>query len=314
MLKKLASSLAYLLIFNSNEQITIMGEKMKVNILLAINENYINQIKVLLYSILESNKEENFEIFIAHRNLIKSNKENIINSINNERCKISFIKIEDKEIKELPVYQKRYPLEIYFRIFAVQYLPKNIDRILYLDADTLVINSLKRLYNMDFEGNYFIATTHIGKILKKVNDVRLDMEKENKYINSGVMLMNLDALRNIDIQKEVEQFLKKNSLKLILPDQDIISSIFGGHIKLVDSLLYNFGEREWNKYNAKNINNKIGLKWIRKNTVIIHYYSKNKPWNEKYIGRLDIFYKKIIKRMQNDGIKKEGIKNGKQTI
>ena len=99
-----------------------------------------------------------------------------------------------------------------------------------------------------------------------------------------------------------------------MPDQDIISSIFGEHIKLVDSLLYNFGEREWNKYNAKNLTKRIDLKWIRRNTVIIHYYGKNKPWNEKYIGKLNLFYDKTVERMKNKEIKKEGIENGKQTV
>lgn len=287
---------------------------MKINILLAINRKYINHVKVLLYSILESNKEENFEIFIMHRDLTIIDEEEIEKFVNQERCKVSFIKIEEQQLKNLPVYQKRYPVEIYFRIFAAQYLPQNIDRILYLDTDTLVINSLKELYSMDFEGNYFIATTHVGKLLKRFNDVRLDMEKEDKYINTGVMLMNLEALRKIDMEREIQEFLKNNSLKLILPDQDIISSIFGEHIKLVDSLLYNFGEREWNKYNAKNITNRIDLKWIRKNTVIIHYYGKNKPWNEKYIGKLNLFYDKTIEKMKNKEIEKEGIENGKQTV
>ena len=233
-----------------------------------------------------------------HRNLNKQEKSSIINECKKETCKIKFIEVDMKQLKELPVYQKRYPLEIYFRIFATQYLPKDIDRILYLDADTLVINSLEKLYNMDFENNYFIAATHIGKLLKKINNVRLDLDKEDKYINTGVMMINLKLLRNVDIVKEIGLFMKKNNLNLILPDQDIISSVFGKKIKLVDSMIYNFGEREWNKYNVKNIKNKIGLKWIRKNTVIIHYYGKNKPWNEKYIGNLNLFYDKTIQRMQ----------------
>lgn len=51
---------------------------MKVNILLAINESYINQLKILLYSILESNLEENFEVFIMHRTLDKADKEDMV--------------------------------------------------------------------------------------------------------------------------------------------------------------------------------------------------------------------------------------------
>lgn len=269
---------------------------MKFNVLVTINNKYINQLKLLIYSILDSNKNDEIELFIMHRNLNLAEQQEISDSMIGDRCKVTFIKIDENTLKDLPVYQKRYPLEIYFRIFASQYLPKNLDRILYLDTDILVINSLQELYTMDFENNYFIATTHVGKFWKKVNDVRLDLDKEDKYINTGVMLMNLELLRKVDIKKEVNDFVKNNKLKLILPDQDIISSVFGDKIKLVDSMIYNFGEREWGKYNAKNLQNPIDIKWIRKNTVIIHYYGKNKPWNDKYIGNLNIFYEKILKK------------------
>ena len=80
-----------------------------------------------------------------------------------------------------------------------------------------------------------------------------------------------------------------------MPDQDILVSIFGDKIKLVDSLKYNLGERTLNTYNINHPQNQIGLRWICKNTVIIHYFGRNKPWNKQYIGRLDCFYHKIEK-------------------
>ena len=65
-----------------------------------------------------------------------------------------FNHIENDEIDNLPVYAKRYPVEIYFRLFASLYLPSSVDRVLYLDTDIVVINNLKELYEMDFSGNY----------------------------------------------------------------------------------------------------------------------------------------------------------------
>ena len=270
---------------------------MELNILLAINKQYKQQAIVLIYSILKSNKNDNINIYILHRSLDISDEEEIKNKINDTRCNINFIKLDISKLEKLPVYQKRYPLEIYFRLYAVNYLPDTVERILYLDADTLVINSLHNLYTMDFENNYFIATTHIGKFLKEINNIRLDLDKEDKYINTGVMLMNIKELRKVDITNEISKFLENNKL-LLLPDQDIISCVFGKKIKLVDENLYNFGEREWNKYNLKNINKPIDLKWIRKNTVIIHYYGKNKPWNGNYIGTLNVFYNKMKRNME----------------
>jgi len=225
----------------------------------------------------------------------------IESNIDEKKFTLNIIKVTENEINKLPQYQKRYPAEIYFRIFATKYLPKELDRILYLDADTIVINKLNELYEMDFEGNYYIAATHIKKILHKFNEIRLDIKKDEPYINSGVLLINLQELRKIDVENDVIQYIKENAKKLILPDQDIITALYGSKIKLVDSLKYNLGDRDLNIYNINNPKKQIKLKWVCKNTVIIHYYGKNKPWNDNYKGILDCFYKKIERNLEQNG-------------
>ena len=90
----------------------------------------------------------------------------------------------------------------------------------------------------------------------------------------------------------------------MLPDQDIIVSTYGDKIKLVDSLKYNLGERTLNTYNMNHPQNPIGLKWICKNTVIIHYFGRNKPWNKQYRGRLNCFYHKIEKIVRKNAKEK----------
>ncbi len=271
-----------------------------MNILITINKKFLKQANVLLNSIQYSNSEENFNIYVLHKELDEDDEKVINNNIDLRRFQINFIKISENEICQFPVYEKRYPPEIYFRIFASKYLPQNLKRILYLDADTLVINSLKELYETEFDGNYYIATTHIKKVLHKLNEIRLNIKEDEPYINTGVLLMNLEALRKINIEKEVKEFVKENEKKLLLPDQDIIVSIYGDKIKLVDSLKYNLGERTLNTYNINHPQNPIGLKWICKNTVIIHYYGRNKPWNKQYIGKLNCFYNKIEKMIQKN--------------
>ena len=276
-----------------------------MNILVTINAQYIKQLNVLLNSIQKSNPNEKFRIYILNRTLNEKQIEEVKKGLDLNRFYIEDIKIDEAEIRNLPVYEQRYPVEIYFRIYAVKYLPSDIDRILYLDADTLVINKLDELYNMDFEGNYFIATTHIRKLLHKFNEIRLGIEKDEPYINTGVLLMNLKELRKIKIEKEEINFIQKNRKKLILPDQDIISTIYGNKIKLVDALKYNLGDRNLNHYNLNHPKSKIGMKWICKNTVIIHYFGRNKPWNSGYIGKLGCFYEKLIEELEMDNNSKK---------
>lgn len=266
-------------------------ESSGMNLLVSLNRSYLEQLSVLISSISLSNPNENFDIYVMSRDLIDED----LNVFRKKFSNFQFflILITDKEIATFPVVEKRYPVEIYFRLFASVYLPKNMNRILYLDTDIVVINSLKPLYNMDFSENYFIGTTHVKNAIHKFHEVRLDMKKDNIYLNTGVLLMNLEKLRNIPVEEEVKDFVFKNKNRLMLPDQDIISALYGDKVILVSDILYNLGERGYRLYNMRNKEN-IDLDWIRKNTVIIHYYGRNKPWKKKYYGELDIFYKEIL--------------------
>ena len=272
-----------------------------MNILLTINKKYVKLVNILLNSIQLSNKDTKFDVYILHRELDIEDKNIIESGLDLNKFNIKMIKIDEEEVKNFPQYQKRYPKEIYFRLFATKYLPENLDKILYLDSDTLVINKLDELYNMDFEGNFYIATTHVKKILRKINEVRLRIDDDVPYINTGVLLINLKELRKIDVQKEVCEFVENNSKKLMLPDQDIITALYGEKIKIVDALKYNLGDRDLNLYNLNHIKNPIGLKWVKENTVIIHYYGRNKPWNKNYRGKLGVFYYRLERILRGTG-------------
>lgn len=273
----------------TNERRNIM------NILLAINNNYVEQTITLLSSIKENHTRDKINIFILNKDLKQKEKNKIKTCFNNTNIYIKFITINDNEINNFPVLEKRYPVEIYFRLFATKYLPKNIDRILYMDVDTIVINPLEDFYNMDFDGNLFIGATHVNNFFKKFNQLRLKLPKDSDYINSGVLLMNIKQLRNVDIENDVKQYIKNNKGKLLLPDQDLLNALYGNRIKLVSYLKYNLGDKTIKQYNRFN-KEKIDIDWIKKNTVIIHYYGRNKPWNKNYKGMLDSFYNYYLKQ------------------
>lgn len=265
-----------------------------MNILVTLNSNYIKQLIVMINSILKSNSNDNINLYIAHKELTKEDFSKIKAYVDKERCRVISVKVTDEMLKNAPV-TKRYPREMYFRIFAAQFLPKSLDRILYLDPDLVVINSLDELYNMDFEGNYYIASSHVNKGMQKLNEFRLEMDKDSPYINSGVMLMNLTLLREDQNIECVFEYIEKNKNRLLLPDQDVLSGLYGGKTKTVNSLIYNLSDRYLKLHNMKpkNFNNRVDLEWVKENTVIIHYCGRNKPWKDNYIGELDIFYKEV---------------------
>lgn len=143
---------------------------------------------------------------------------------------------------------------------------------------------------------YFAAASHTGPLLRKLNEIRLDMEEETPYINSGVMLMNLKLLRSKQNFADVFDFIEKRKSFLMLPDQDIISSLYGSKILAFDTFRYNMTE---NLYIAHAPFEKgLDLNWVRQHSVIIHYCGRNKPWKSTYRGQLNIFYNETVARMK----------------
>ncbi len=206
-----------------------------------------------------------------------------------ESVECQFIDVAPDLFDGFPV-TGRYPKQIYYRLVAPLLLPSGLDRILYLDVDTLVINPLDTLYEMDFDGAYYIACTHIRKFLTKVNLSRLGIKKEVPYINSGVMMLNLPTLRENLRMEDIRDYANEKKHRLFLPDQDIITALYGENIKLTDPMRYNLSDRILSFYNADPKNKKLNLDWVRKNSAIIHYCGKNKPWKKGYRGVLDVFY------------------------
>ena len=264
-----------------------------MNILFTINNKVINELIILVKSLILTHPQDKINIYIMHKSLTNQDEEKIKSPFLKTNINFNFIKIDNKEINQMPVYEKRYPVEIYFRLFAVYYLPHNLDRILYLDVDTLVINSLHELYNMDFNNNLFIGASHIKEKLHKINVNRFNVSNNYIYLNTGVLLMNLQLLRKIPLKEDIKSFLKNNKTKLILPDQDILFALYGNKVKEISSLKYNLGDREIRNYNLIN-KDKIDINWVRKNTVIIHYYGRNKPWHKNYLGILNTFYQDFV--------------------
>jgi putative GTP pyrophosphokinase len=82
-----------------------------------------------------------------------------------------------------------------------------------------------------------------------------------------------------------------------LPDQDVVSALYADRIMQLDPYVYNMTERMLHK--DSNLLRKVDFDWIFHNAAIIHYCGPNKPWNENYAGKLDIFYLEIREEMHD---------------
>ncbi len=258
-----------------------------MNILVTLDKNYVPHLNVMLYSLKKHHSDCHLHLYVLHSSLSEKDVSETREIIDN----LTLVDATDIALDDAPT-TSRYPREIYYRIFASRYLPDYIDKILYLDPDIIVNGRLDALYNLDIRDYFFAAASHIGSFVRAINGIRLDMEEKAPYINSGVMLMNLNKLRAEQSYEEVFAFIDKYKSILVLPDQDIISSLYGTKILAVDTFRYNMTEKLFMHHSP--FEKSLTLDWIRENTSIIHYCGRNKPWKENYTGYLDVFYKETV--------------------
>jgi lipopolysaccharide biosynthesis glycosyltransferase len=273
--------------------------KLHYNLLVTLNSGYLKPLSVMLKSAVLSNPEADFSVYILHSSLSNRDFDHLIKAIESDQITLHPIFMDDSMLKSAPT-SGRYPAEMYYRLFASRYLPENLDRILYLDPDLVIINSLETLYALPLENHYFVACSHIVIMgLQRINELRLNMAKDTPYINSGVLLMNLTMLRKEMDPGMVLEYIRKHKKVLMLPDQDVLSALYGSKTLLVDSLRYNLSERFLRDTNLRLFpgGEKVDLEWIRQHSVIVHYCGRNKPWKPRYSGSLGVFYQEVAEKV-----------------
>lgn len=270
-----------------------------MNILVTLNQFYIEPLRVMLCSLCESNPEGRFRVFVVHSTLQENDIQRIGSAVSGERCEIVNIYVPYERFQDLPS-SKRWPKEACYRIFAAHILPEDLDRVIYLDPDIVVINDLEKFYKIDFKDNFFAACTHMFEPMQSICRARLNMAPKSVYINSGVMLINLEKFRKEQKTEQIYEYVKKNRKRIYLFDQDILNGLYCGKILAVNPLLYNLDERYFKLHNMNPHSkaNRVDYNWVRENTVIIHFCSKKKPWQPGYKGEFGkLFYEKIAEKL-----------------
>lgn len=255
-----------------------------MNILVTIDKNYIPPLEVMLVSMGESNREvDSLDIYVAHSNLTDEEMQPLENAAGRfENMHIHSLKVSDSYFDDTPVIE-RLPKESFYRLIAFDILPQEVERCIYLDPDTYILRSLQPLYDMEMGDCFIAAGSHTYSWVEKLNHVRLKMGKGTKYINSGIMLMDLKKMREYASVEMVMKYLDENIQKLFLGDQDAMNGLFWEYTMDLDIKLYNMDEKTLKRYD-------IHADWAKENTVIVHYNGKYKPWLEGYKGELDVFY------------------------
>ena len=127
------------------------------------------------------------------------------------------------------------------RLLIGRLLPQDVERVLYLDGDTVVTGSLSGLWNMDMKGCVLAASMEPTANRERRNQLGLE---GLPYFNSGVLLFDLARWRKGDCGRRVLEYYRQKGGRLFAPDQDALNGALKGEIIPLEPK-YNFCNIYW---------------------------------------------------------------------
>ena len=267
----------------------------KIELLFTLDEGYLAPLKVALLSIYDNHPRQSLRIWLVHERISTESIASLQTFCDYLGFELQVIKVDGSNWASAPTVA-RYPKEMYFRLVAGEILPKEVTKVLYLDPDILVINSLSDLWKLELEQHLLAAATHTGllDVATPINKVRLDLDHE--YYNSGVMLLNLTQARQKVQWADISRVIEKYAHFLVLPDQDILNYLYGKYALTIPEERWNYDARMYGKYFTRSLS-KHDLHWVMANTSILHFCGKPKPWDKKHDNRFTALYLSYQKRV-----------------
>lgn len=260
-------------------------EQQCINVVYASNDAFARHLGTSLYSLFDRNRDfDEISVFVLTLGLSEENQRRLWNIADQFGRNLTCLNLDDLRNRiGYEVDTGGFDISIMLRLFMGDMLPQQIDRVLYLDCDTVVLQSLKHLWREDLCGN-IVGAVMEPTIYPEVKR-SIDLGEEDPYYNSGVLLVDLRKWREQDIQKKLLEFWKSKGGKLFASDQDVLNGTLKGKIHTLMPR-YNFFTNY--RYFSYRELVRLGktykavtpreLQIAKEHPFIIHYMGDERPW------------------------------------
>ena len=243
----------------------------RINIAYACNDNYVLPLCCAIKSVLTNLKNSGYFvcIHVLCSNTLSHKNKNLIKTIEDKSSKIDFVKVDDNLFSKFHLEKNtHFTRETYYR-YLLPDLLENIDKVLYLDCDTVALNDISEIFNINIDDYYIAGVSDFSEYAFKK---RLSL---NKYCNAGMLLFNLKKMRQENMSEKLIKYTIEHHDTIPFQDQDVINVVFQEKILMLDNI-WNTQLAYYSPYNDFTNN------YLNNSAKILHFICEIKPWQYEY--------------------------------
>lgn len=294
-----------------------MPAQQPLTLVVASDNHYLILLAALLKSI-EANLAKGLvlDVFVIDDKVTDANKKKLAKSVDPSIIQLHWQSMNSviPDGMQLPLDRSSYPLNIYMRLFIPYFLPKEIEKVLYLDVDMIVQQDISVLFGTDL-GKNIIAAVLDPRIITFdnswggiLNYQELGLSAKDRYFNTGLLLMDLPKWRAANLTVRILECIDNNKKFAFYPDQYGLNVVLANqwqeldvrwnHFSTIDPqeppFLIHFVERKpiYQSYNYNESFKRIFFQYLKQTE-----WKDQKPIGEnaRYVKKLKNVFNKLKK-------------------
>lgn len=238
----------------------IDGETNVYHICYNVNDAFIPIMGTSMISVLENNKNATIVFHIFTDGYSQENAKKIEKVAKNWSCICMLYELNMEPFHDFHIKVERFSRITYARLYMPKIVEAYSERYIYLDADTMCVAPLDKMWSMDLQGAPMGAVSERESAVDyRAGYLHL---KSGKYFNDGVMLVDISSWETQHITEKAFSYQCEPRKRFLGQSQDVLNLVFDG--------TNYFLPPDYNVYD--------GGEYDRGHSVIIHWTGRRKPW------------------------------------
>jgi lipopolysaccharide biosynthesis glycosyltransferase len=274
-------------------------DKHNITIASTITKEYLLPLSVTVYSLLK-NKRPGLRInwYVFESRIPDTDKAEFERLYYGTDITFYWISLAHIDLPSLPLWGRALPV-MYQRLLIPDFFPAGIQKVLYLDADLLVLGNIEELFSESLGGKVIgavqdMAIPTVSSPLGLSNYKTMNVSPKTPYFNAGLLLIDIPAWKKCCITEQTLSYLETTD-HVAMMDQDALNAIMLNSWKPLHYRWNVIGSSAGRPFfNTQDLDKSQYDEAVR-NPGIIHFGGYLKPWLIRGLGsKWDADYKHFL--------------------